>query len=325
MSPKRARASRAYGTSLAASRGAQVTRAPAIASATTASACTWPVMTAAISATGRSSRPQPRARMCPRRPAGRGLAFFISRARANAMLPSSSSDTRYAKLIAAGSSRSRPCSLSWRVRCARAMGLRPGSVVGLSPLSGEAGQPAQGLGQHLGLLAEGEADVTAGRFGVVVEDGGRDGDDARAVGQGPAELHAVGVAQRPDVGGNEVGALRLIDLEADLAQPGAEQVALGHQVAAEPGVVLVRQGERLGHRVLERAAADEGEELLGRPYRGHQFGCGLDPADLPAGEGESLAGGGNRDRSVPHAGKPGDGHVLAVEDEVLVDLVGDHE
>src|SRR5580704_13402207 len=209
MSPKRARASRAYGTSLAASRGAQVTRAPAIASSTTASACTWPVMTAAISATGRSSRPQPRARMCPRRPAGLGLAFLISRTSANAMLPSSSSDTRYAKLIAAGSSRSR-CFLSWRVRRGRAMGLRPGSVVGLSPLSGEAGQPAQGLGQHLGLLAEGEADVAAGRFGVVVEDGGRDGDHAGAVGQGPAELHAVLVAQRPDVGGNEVGALRLI-------------------------------------------------------------------------------------------------------------------
>ena len=50
------------------------------------------------------------------------------------------------------------------------MGLRPGSVVGLSPLSGEAGQPAQRLSQHLGLLAEGEADVAAGRFGVVVED-----------------------------------------------------------------------------------------------------------------------------------------------------------
>src|SRR5690348_11346094 len=184
-------------------------------------------MTAAIAAAGSSARPQPRARMCPRRPAGRGLALPISRTRANAMLPSSSSDTRYAKLIAAGSSRSRLCSLSWRARQGRAMGLRPGSVVGLSPLPGQPGEPAQGLGQHLGALAEGEADVTAGRFGVVVEDGGRDRDHARAVGQVPAELHAVLVPERPDVGGDEVGALRLVDVEADLAQPGAQQVALG--------------------------------------------------------------------------------------------------
>src|SRR5690349_17330528 len=282
-------------------------------------------MTAAISAMGRSSRPQPRARMCPRRPAGRGFAFLISRTRANAMLPSSSSDTRYAKLIAEGSSRSKPRSLSSRARRGRAMGLRPGSGVGLSPLSGQAGQPAQGFGQHLGLLAEGEADVTAGRFGVVVEDGGRDGDHARAVGQGPAELHAVGVAQGLYVSGDEVGALRLVDLEADLAQPGAEQVALGHQVAAEPGIVLVRQGERLGHRVLERAAADEREELLGRLHRGHQLGRGLDPADLPAGEGERLTRRTDRHGALAHPGELDDRHVLAVEDEVLVDLVGDHE
>src|SRR5207344_3327909 len=162
-------------------------------------------MTAAIAAAGSSARPQPRARMCPRRPAGRGLVLLISRTRANAMLPSSSSDTRYAKLIAAGSSRSRLCSLYWRARRGRAMGLRPGSVVGLSPLSGgQPGQPAQRLGQHLGALAEGEADMAAGRFGVVVEDGGRDGDHAGAVRQVPAELHAVLETQGLDVRGDEV-------------------------------------------------------------------------------------------------------------------------
>ena len=63
------------------------------------------------------------------------------------------------------------------------------------PIRLRPGQPVQGLGQHLGALAEGEADVAAGRFGVVVEDGGGDGDHAGAVGQGPAELHAVVVAQ----------------------------------------------------------------------------------------------------------------------------------
>src|SRR5690349_11699005 len=159
-------------------------------------------MTAAIAAAGSSSRPQPRARMCPRRPTGRGVAFRISRTRANAMLPSSSSDTRYAKLIAPGSFR-RPCSLSWRADRSPAMGLRPHPGVGLSPLPGEPGEPAQGLGQHLGLLAEGEADVAPGRFGMVVEDRGGDRDHTRAVGQGPAELDPVLVAQRPDVGGDE--------------------------------------------------------------------------------------------------------------------------
>jgi hypothetical protein len=146
-----------------------------------ASACTWPVMTAAISAMGRSSRPQPRARMCPRRPAGRGLAFFISRTRANAMLPSSSSDTRYANSspqapLAAGA-------LYPGEPPGPAMGLRPGSGVGLSPLPGEAGEPAQGLGQHLGAACRRRSGRGRGPLGVVVEDGGRDGDHARAVGR----------------------------------------------------------------------------------------------------------------------------------------------
>src|SRR5208337_4577157 len=63
-----------------------------------------------------------------------------------------------------------------------------------------------------------------------------------------------------------------------MAQARQEQVTLGPQVIAEPGVVLIGQGERLGHRVLERAAADVGEELLGRLGRGHQLGRRLDPA-----------------------------------------------
>src|SRR5580704_6807759 len=86
------------------------------------------------------------------------------------------------------------------------------------------------------------------------------------------------------------------------------------QVIAEPGVVLVGQGERLGHCVLERAAADVSKELLGRLYRGHQLGRRLDPADLPASERERLARRADRHRPLAHAGEPGDRQVLAVED-----------
>ena len=69
--------------------------------------------------------------------------------------------------------------------------------------------------------------MAAGRFGVVVENRGGDGDHARAVRQAPAELHAVLVTQALDVRGDEVRALRLVDLEADLAQPGARSRARG--------------------------------------------------------------------------------------------------
>ena len=88
-------------------------------------------------------------------------------------------------------------------------------------------QPVQSLGQDLRAFAEGEPDLGADRLLVVVEEGGGDGDDAGAFGQGAAELQAVLLAQGPDVGEDEVRALWRVDLEADLGQPRGEQVALG--------------------------------------------------------------------------------------------------
>jgi hypothetical protein len=167
--------------------------------------------------------------------------------------------------------------------------------------------------------------VGAGLFWVVVEDGGRDGDHARALGQRPAELDAVALAERLDVGDDEVGARGRVDLEADLAQARGEQVPLGLELVAQRGVVLVGQGQGLRYGVLERAAADEGEELLDRLDRGDQLRGGLDPADLPAGERERLARRADPHRALAHAGEGDDRHVLAVEDQVLVDLVGHHE
>ena len=50
-----------------------------------------------------------------------------------------------------------------------------------------------------------------------------------------------------------------------------------------------------------------------------------DPADLPAGEAERLAGRADRERALGHAGERAQRSVLAVEHEVLVDLVGDRD
>ena len=81
-------------------------------------------------------------------------------------------------------------------------------------------QPAQPavLRARRPLLAEGEADVGCALVRVVVEDGVGDGDDAAALGQGPAEGEAVVVAEGADVGGDEVGAGGAEDPEAGLGE-----------------------------------------------------------------------------------------------------------
>ena len=78
----------------------------------------------------------------------------------------------------------------------------------------------------------------------------------------------------------------------------------------------------MGDRELEGGRAGVGEELLGRPHRGDQRRGRGHPAHLPAGEGEGLAARGDRQRALAHAGQRGQRDVGAVEDEVLVDLVG---
>ena len=84
------------------------------------------------------------------------------------------------------------------------------------------------------------------------------------------------------------------------------------------------QGQR--HGGLERRAADVGEELLGRAHAGDEIGVAASPADLPAGAVEHLGGAGDRDGAVGHAGKGGQREVArVVEDQMLVDLVGDHQ
>src|SRR5688572_21103523 len=82
-------------------------------------------------------------------------------------------------------------------------------------------------------LAEREANQRLSGLDVVVEDLVRDRDDTAALRQVSAELHAICVAERSHVGGDEVGAGRLEDLEADLAETSAESVPLGAKGVAQ--------------------------------------------------------------------------------------------
>src|SRR5690606_40466146 len=110
-----------------------------------------------------------------------------------------------------------------------------------------------------------------------------------------------------------------VDRETRLLQPGGEEVPLAAQVVPQPREVRLGQRERLRDRVLEGSGGDVGQVLLGRADGGDQFGGSGDPADLPAGEGEGLAGTGDGDRAVAHDGEGRQGDVFGVvEDEVFV-------
>ncbi len=75
--------------------------------------------------------------------------------------------------------------------------------------------------------------------------------------------------------------------------------------------------------MLQRRGGGEGHELVRRPDPRRQMRRRDRPADLPARERERLAQRRKGHRALPHAGERGQPHVLALEDEPLVDLVGD--
>ena len=115
-------------------------------------------------------------------------------------------------------------------------------------------------------------------------------------------------------------------LETHTGQRCGEPVALALQGVAQcgdPGVLVV---QRVGDCRLERAAGDVAEVLLGRPNPGHQFGGPAGPADLPPGAVEHLGRAGDGHGALGHARIGGGRQVpAAVEGQVLVDLVGDHQ
>ena len=88
-----------------------------------------------------------------------------------------------------------------------------------------------------------------------------DGHDARAPGDIAAELEAVGIAERPDIRGDEVGALGVEHVEPDRSQAGRKQVALLGEISAELSEVLIGQAESECHGPLERPTGDEGQVL----------------------------------------------------------------
>ncbi|MCH0562914.1 hypothetical protein I3F60_20850 [Streptomyces sp. MUM 136J] len=80
---------------------------------------------------------------------------------------------------------------------------------------------------HTLPLAESKSNKRRALLAMVVEDRVRDGDDPATFRQGAAEGEAVALTQRPDVGGDEVGARRAEDREARLLQARPEQIAFG--------------------------------------------------------------------------------------------------
>ena len=110
------------------------------------------------------------------------------------------------------------------------------------------------------------------------------------------------------------------------AEPVDQQVAPLLEVPREGQGELLLVVERQGHRRLQRRPRGEGEPLLGGQDRAHELGRAGRPADLPPGERVRLAGARQGQRPLRHPGQGRDRHVLgAVEGQVLVDLVGDHD
>src|SRR3954452_10170942 len=138
-------------------------------------------------------------------------------------------------------------------------------------------------------LADREAHERAHPLRAPAEPRGGDPDDARTLGEVAAERDAVVVAQRGDVGVDEVGPRRAQHPESRALEPGAEAVALTGELGREPRAVRVGEPERGGCRVLERRPAREGEELLDAAHRTHERGRPARPPHLPARDGEGLA------------------------------------
>ena len=85
----------------------------------------------------------------------------------------------------------------------------------------------------------------------------------------------------------------------------------------------VQSVQRDGDALLQRGRRADGEEIVHLADRVGESGRRHDPADPPAGDAEGLRGAADGDRALPHARQRGDRDVLALEPDVLVDLVGD--
>jgi hypothetical protein len=175
-------------------------------------------------------------------------------------------------------------------------------------------------------LAEREADQRPPSIDVVVEHR-RSGTAATPTSAGRRWQNASpsSYPSGADVDGDEVGARRGTDVEADLGEPLAEPVAAGAVGRCEVLEVGVVEPERRRPRVLERGPVGEGEELLRRAHGPVRAGgAQIQPIFHPVTEKVLAADEMTTVRSrIP--GNVASGTVRPVVDEVLVDLVGDRD
>ena len=135
---------------------------------------------------------------------------------------------------------------------------------------GEGGKPLYGRLERLAPLAERKAHVRLPVLGIVVEHRRRDRRDADLFGQVPREHHVVVESERPEVGADEVGALRGLHPEADPRELPGEVVALAAIVGVQGGVILRPGREPGGGAVLERRGRGEGDELVRGTHGGRR-------------------------------------------------------
>ena len=197
-----------------------------------------------------------------------------------------------------------------------------GGVDDRSPASRR--EPSAGLAQHVVPLAEGEPDQGAGRVLVVVEDRHGHPDDARHLRQASSELEPVDRAERRRVRDDEVGAGR-----PETARPAVSSAS--HSRSRPRSSESEMPAYTSSPRPSARATAGwNGPEptkvrncLTVRAAATASAGPESQPTFQPVAE-NVLPAEEMVMRPVDHAGQGRDGHVLgAVEDEVLVDLVGD--
>ncbi len=128
-----------------------------------------------------------------------------------------------------------------------------------------------------------------------------------------------------DIGKGVEGPGGRIAGEADLIEPGDEQVAANAILLAARSDLRLRGGERLHHGVLHGRGDAVGGVEHDLAQSGHEglFGDGI--AGAPAGHGIGLRKRETGDGALGHSGQRGDGDVFAVVDEVFVGFVGDDD
>ena len=123
----------------------------------------------------------------------------------------------------------------------------------------------------------------------------------------------------------EVGARTGRQAEAAPLQQGAEQVALALIESAKLQMVLRVRLEEIRQAVLHRRVRGEGHELMNLAELRGQMLRGDAVADLPTGGVVGLAEGRHHEAAPPEVGKAANALMgPAVEDDVLVHLIGQH-